>query len=134
MSHAAEHPTRAQHHARRPARSVDADRVTTAQRWAIGLLAASTVLLLGYLALLVAAAWLVAAGWNAVTAGQSVTVDVLAIVADVAPSLLVGWCIGLATCAVLARGEALGARTAGATAGAIGTAAGAALLALARLF
>ena len=75
--------------------------------------------------------WLFAVGWNAVTAGESVSVDVLAIGADLAPALLVGWCTGLAGAAPsLARGEALGARAAGIAAGALGTAAGAALLAL----
>ena len=123
MSHAALHTDRPAQHARPGA-------TTTTQRWAIGVLAVSTVLLLAYLALLVAGAWLFASGWNVVTAGQPATVDVLAILADVAPSLLVGWCTGLAASAVLAGGEALGARTAGLAAGAVGTTAGAAVLAL----
>ena len=123
MSHAALHTDRPAQHARPGA-------TTTTQRWAIGVLAVSTVLLLAYLALLVAGAWLLASGWNVITAGQPATVDVLAILADVAPSLLVGWCTGLAASAVLAGGEALGARTAGLAAGAVGTTAGAAVLAL----
>ena len=90
----------------------------------------STLALLGYVALLVVANWLFAVGWNAVTTGESVSVDVLAIGADLAPALLVGWCTGLAAAAVLCRGEALGPRTAGLAAGALGTAVGAALLAL----
>ena len=60
----------------------------------------------------------------------SVSIDVLSVAADVAPALLVGWCTGLATSAALARGEALGARAAGIAAGALGTTAGAAVLAL----
>ena len=123
MSHAALHTDRPAQHAR-------PDAATTTQRWAIGVLAVSTVLLLAYLALLVAGGWLLASGWNAITGGSPATVDVLAILADVAPSLLVGWCTGLAASAVLAGGEALGARTAGLAAGAIGTSAGAAVLAL----
>ncbi len=113
-----------------PARHSRRDGAATTQRWAVGVLAVSTVLLLGYAALLVVAGWLVASGWNVVTTGRSVSVDVLAIGSDLAPALLVGWCTGLAASAVLARGEALGDRTAGVTAGTIGTAAGAALLAL----
>ena len=123
MSHAALHTDRPAQHAR-------LGTTTTTQRWAIGVLAVSTVLLLAYLALLVAGAWLLVSGWNVITAGQPATVDVLAILADVAPSLLVGWCTGLAASAVLAGGEALGARTAGLAAGAVGTTAGAAVLAL----
>jgi hypothetical protein len=113
-----------------PARHSRRDGAATTQRWAVGVLAVSTVLLLGYAALLVVAGWLVASGWNVVTTGRSVSVDVLAIGSDLAPALLVGWCTGLAASAVLARGEALGARTAGMVAGTVGTAAGAALLAL----
>ena len=122
--------SRAALHTDRPAQHARLGATTTTQRWAIGVLAVSTVLLLAYLALLVAVAWLFASGWGVVTAGQPATVDVLAILADVAPSLLVGWCTGLAASAVLAGGEALGARTAGLVAGAVGTTAGAAVLAL----
>ena len=106
------------------------DPAVTTQRWAAGVLAASTVLLLAYAALLVAAAWLFASAWTVVTARESVSVDALAIGADLAPALLVGWCTGLAAAAVLGRGEALGARTAGVAAGVLGTAAGGALLVL----
>jgi hypothetical protein len=123
MSHAALQTDRPAQHAR-------PDAATTTQRWAIGVLAVSTVLLLADLALLVVGAWLLASGWNVVTTGQPATVDVLAILADVAPSLLVGWCTGLAASAVLTGGEALGTRTAGLAAGAVGTTAGAAVLAL----
>lgn len=123
MSHAALHSAR-------PAGSALTARVVTTQRWAVGVLAVSTLALIAYAALLVVASWLFAFGWNTVTAGESVSVDVLAIGADLAPALLVGWCTGLAASAVLARGEALGARGAGIAAGALGTTAGAALLAL----
>ena len=123
MSHAALQTDRPAQHARPGA-------PTTTQRWAVGVLAVSTVLLLAYLALLVAGGWMLASGWNVITGGQPATVDVLAILADVAPSLLVGWCTGLAASAVLAGGEALGAHTAGLAAGAVGTTAGAAVLAL----
>ena len=120
-------------HPARPARHSRRDGAATTQRWAVGVLAVSTVLLLGYAALLVVAAWLFASGWNVVTTGRPVSVDVLAIGSDLAPALLVGWCTGLAASAALARGEALGARTAGMVAGSLGTAAGAALLAVSGL-
>ena len=88
MSHAALQTDRPAQHARPGA-------TTTTQRWAVGVLAVSTVLLLAYLALLVAGGWILASGWNVITGG-----------------------------------EALGARTAGLAAGAVGTTAGAAVLAL----
>ena len=46
------------------------------------------------------------------------------------PALLVGWCTGMATSVVLARGDALGARMAGVTAGGVGVLAGALVLRL----
>ena len=62
---------------------------------------------------------------------NAVSFDVLSVATDVAPVLLVGWCTGLAASAALsARGEALGVRAAGITAGALGAVAGAAVLAL----
>lgn len=130
MSDAALEADRHSDQPHRHARRIGVDPAATTQRWAVGVLVVSTLALLAYLALLVVANWLFAVGWNAVTAGESVSVDVLAIGADLAPALLVGWCTGLAGAAVLARGESLGARTAGIAAGALGTAAGAALLAL----
>lgn len=117
-------------HTDRPTRHVRLDAAATTQRWAIGVLALSSGLLLAYATLLVAPAWLFAVGWNVVTAGHAASVDALAVGADLAPALLVGWCTGLAASAALTRGPALGARTAGVAAGAVGTAAGAALLAL----
>ena len=130
MSDAALEADRPSDHSRRPVRHVRVDSAVTTQRWAVGVLALSTLALVAYAALLVLANWLFAFGWSTVTTGESVSVDVLAIGADLAPALLVGWCTGLAGAAVLARGETLGARGAGVAAGALGTAAGAALLAL----
>ena len=75
------------------------------------------------------ATWLFASVWGGLT-HDPVSFDLLAVAPDVAPVLLVGWCTGLAASAALARGETLGARTAGITAGALGTVAGAAVLAL----
>ena len=90
-----------------------------AQRWAVGVLAVATVLLLAYLALLVAVALALRLGGGTPSPGRSAgrPSTSSAILADVAPSLLVGWCTGLAASAVLAGGEALGARTAGLAAG-----------------
>jgi hypothetical protein len=102
----------------------------TAQRWAVGVLTVSTLLLVAYLALLVLATWLFASAWNVVFSQPAGSLDVLGIVAGAAPALLVGWCTGLATSAAIARGEALGARVAGLVAGFVGTTAGAAVLAL----
>ena len=122
MSHAALHSAR-------PARTALTARVVTTQRWTVGVLALATVLLGAYLALLVTATWLLASAWGGLT-DNTVSFDLLSVATDVAPVLLVGWCTGLAASAVLARGEALGARAAGITAGALGTVAGAAVLAL----
>ena len=133
MSDAALEADRHSDQPHRHARRMGVDPAATTQRWAVGVLVVSTLALLAYLALLVAASWLFAVGWNALTAGEPVSVDVLAIGSDLAPALLVGWCTGLAASAVLARGEALGARTAGMVAGTLGTAAGAALLAVSGL-
>ncbi|HET6968463.1 MAG TPA: hypothetical protein VFI44_09310 [Ornithinibacter sp.] len=108
----------------------DVDRLRTTQRWAVSVLAVATAALLAWLAVLVAASWLAVAALTAVTSGGPVTVDLLAVVGDAAPVLLVGWCTGLATTATLARGEALGARTAGLVSGAVGSVAGGAVLAL----
>ncbi len=119
-------------HSARPVRSALTARVVTTQRWTVGVLALSTVLLGAYLALLVTATWFFASVWGGLTR-TTVSFDLLPLVADVAPVLLVGWCTGLAASAALTRGEALGARAAGITAGALGTAAGAAVLALAGL-
>ena len=130
MSDAALEADRHSDQPHRHARRIGVDPAATTQRWAVGVLVASTLALLAYAALLVVASWLFTFGWNALRAGEPVSVDVLAIGADLAPALLVGWCTGLAGAAVLARGESLGPRTAGIAAGALGTAAGAALLAL----
>ena len=122
MSHAALHSAR-------PARSALTARVVTTRRWAIGVLAISTLLLVAYLVLVVALTWFFASTWNGL-AGGSLSIDLFSVAADVAPALLVGWCTGLATSAALTGGESLGPRTAGIVAGVLGSTAGAALLAL----
>ena len=116
-------------HSARPARSALTARVVTTQRWTVGVLALATVLLGAHLALLVTASWFLASAWGGLT-HTTVSFDLLSVATDVAPVLLVGWCTGLAASAALARGEALGARAAGLTAGALGGVAGAAVLAL----
>ena len=115
--------------ARPAARHAGSDPATTTRRWAVGVLAAATTVLAAYVVALVAGIWLVAVAWSAVTSTEAV-LDVGGIIRDMAPALLVGWCLGLAASAVLARGETLPPRLAGVTAGALGTASGAAVLAL----
>lgn len=115
--------------AHQPARHARTDAAVTTRRWAVGVLAVATTVLAAYLMALVAAVWLFTVAWGAVTS-QPASVDLLSVARDLAPTLLVGWCTGLAASAVLARGDALGPRLAGVAAGALGTASGAAVLAL----
>lgn len=103
-------------------------RFVRARRWAVGVLVAGTLAAAAYLAAVLAAAWLIASAYGAVTASRSPRLDVVAAAADFAPGLLVGWCTGLAAVAVLARGETLGHRAAGVTAGGVGVLAGALVL------
>lgn len=91
-----------------------------ARRWTVGVLGVGTVALLVHATLLVAMAWLLGSVFEAVTARESVQVDLFAVAADVAPVLLLGWCSGMATSASIARGETLGARTAGVVSGTVG--------------
>ena len=114
-------------------RAGGADRVRTTQRWTVASLVLATVVLLAYVAVLVTTAWLFVSAWDAVTARETVSMDLLGVAQDLAPVLLVGWCTGFATSAALARGEALGPRTAGLVAGSTGAAAGAVVLALTNL-
>ena len=107
-----------------------ADRVRTTQRWAVSVLALATVVLLAWAVALVAASWLAVTAVAAVTSAGPVSFDLRSVAAGVAPVLLVGWCTGLACAAVLAGGEALGARAAGIVAGAVGSTAGVAVMAL----
>ena len=111
-------------------RTGDAHRVRTTQRWTVASLVLATVVLLAYVALLVTTAWLFVSAWDAVAGRETAPIDVLGVATDLAPVLLVGWCTGFATSAVLARGEALGPRTAGLVAGSTGAAAGTVVLAL----
>lgn len=114
--------------ARSAARHAATDAVATTRRWAVGVLAVATTLLLGGVALLLALGWFLMEAWTGEAHDRAA--DVLAVTRDLAPVLLVGWCTGLAAGAVLGRGEAMGPRLAGIAAGALGTASGAAVLAL----
>lgn len=105
-------------------------RFVRARRWTVGVLVAGTLAAAAYLAAVLAAVWLIASAYGAITAGGSARLDVAAAAADLAPGLLVGWCTGLAAVSVLARGEALGPRAAGVTAGGLGVLAGALVLRL----
>ena len=101
-----------------------------AQGWAVGVLAVATTALLGYVVALAAVASLVGIALDAVRHRGSPSVDLSLVAADVLPGLLVGWCIGLATTTVLARGESMSPRAAGLVSGVVGATAGAAVLAL----
>ncbi|WP_404385438.1 hypothetical protein LL946_05135 [Knoellia locipacati] len=106
-----------------------ADRVRTARRWAVGVLAVATLLLVAYLALVLVAVWLVGAAIDVLSSQDVGSLDVAGLFVTAVPGLLVGWCVGLGATWVLARGEALGARAAGLTSGAVGVLGGAAVLA-----
>ena len=110
--------------------ATEASRVRRAQAWAVGVLSVATLALLAYVVALVAVASVVGAALDAVRHRHSLEVDLSLVAADVLPGLLVGWCIGLATTAVLARGEALGPPAAGLASGMVGASAGAAVLTL----
>ncbi|WP_377645219.1 hypothetical protein [Oryzobacter terrae] len=104
-----------------------AHRLHTAQRWAAGVLALATLVLVGYLALVAAAVGLAAWVLGVVRPGTG-SFDLSALVVDALPALLVGWCTALATTTVLARGVSMGARVAGVTSAAVGIVLGALVL------
>ncbi len=103
-------------------------RYRRARRWTVGVLVAATLALAVWVALLLLGAWLVGSAYDLLTGKSSGGVDLAVVAADVLPGLLVGWCAGLASLAVIVRGEALGPRACGLASGALGTAVGAALL------
>lgn len=115
MSHAAVHTD---HHV--PPR--------TASAWADVVLAIATLVLLVYVACVVAASWLVVSALSVVTPLEPADLDVVAVAADVAPGLLVGWCTGRVVAALLEPGESMPPAVAGLLAGALGVTAGAAVL------
>lgn len=97
-------------------------RVATAQRWAAVALGVATVALLG------AVAWFLEA--RGATGGLDVR-GALSIASMVLPGVLVGWCTGFATLALLARDELFHPRLVGLVAALVGCVLGAALLPLA---
>lgn len=99
-----------------------------AQVWAAGVLGLATLVLLAYLVALVALASVVGFALDAVRGTDTLSVDLSLVAVDVLPGLLVGWCVGLATTTLLARGEAMGPRAAGLLSGTIGAVAGATVL------
>ncbi len=104
----------------------------TSQRWASGVLALATLVLLGYLALVAAAAGL--AAWALGVRPDAGSLDLSGLVVDSLPALLVGWCTALAATTVLARGESMGARLAGVTSAAVGIVLSALVLKVSGLF
>lgn len=103
----------------------------TARRWAVAVLAVGTLVLAAYLAfVMLAAAMVVALLGGVLDLGPS-RLDPVGVATDVAPGLLVGWCLGLAAEAALAGRTSLGPRATGLVAGLLGTMAGVGVLALA---
>jgi len=99
-------------------------------RWATGVLAAATAALLLYLGALVLMGWLAVAAFAVLRPSASLSLDVPGMFADVAPALLVGWCVGRAAAAVLEPGESMPPAAAGVVAGLLGAGAGAVVLSL----
>ena len=104
--------------------------VRTARRWALGVLVVGTVVLAGYLVLVLVGVWLVGVTVEAVTARDVGSLDVAGLLLAALPGLVLGWGVGLGATAVLARSEVLGARLSGLAAGAVGVLTGAAVLAV----
>lgn len=100
-----------------------------ARRWAVGVLAAGTVVLMAWLVLVLAAVWLVGSAIEQVASRDLGSPDVGGLIVTALPGLAVGWGVGLGAATLLGRGEAMGARAAGVTAGLLGVVVGAALLA-----
>lgn len=93
--------------------------VTTARRWAAGGLGAAT------LALLAVVVWFLEAFGATADLGLQ---GVLSIASMVLPGLLVGWCTGFATLALLVRDELFHPRLVGLVAALVGSVLGAAVL------
>lgn len=93
------------------------------------MLLVGTVVLVGYLVLVVAAAALAASFASAVGLVDHVPpLDVPGLLADVAPGPLVGWGVGLVTARALSGGAAVGHRLAGVASGVLGCVVGAVVL------
>jgi len=117
-------------HLSRSVRRARSTRERSASAWANVVLAVGTVAALLHTVVLVAVAWGFAWAYDVVTGQEPGSVDVLGAAVDLAPALLVGWCLGRAAAAALEQGEALPPAGAGVAAGALGVVAGAAVLAL----
>lgn len=97
--------------------------------WAVAVLLVGTFALAGYLVLAVAAAALAVSFAAAIgLVDRAPPLDVLRLVADVAPGVLVGWGVGLVTARALSGGAALGHRLAGVASGVLGCVVGAVVL------
>ena len=102
----------------------------SATRWATWVLAAATAALLLYLGALVVMGRLAVAALAVLLPSSSPALDVAGLVADAAPALLVGWCVGRASAAVLEPGASMPPAAAGIVAGLLGAGAGGFVLAL----
>ncbi len=105
----------------------------TARWWAVGVLSLGTLALAAWLVVLVAAGAMAAFTIGILRPQTPVDLDVAGLVLASLPGLLVGWCVGLATTAVVSRGEALGPRTGGTVGALVGLVAGALVLRLSGL-
>jgi hypothetical protein len=130
MSHAAQPVvTRASAHAPRAGSSLLWARGSVT-RWATAVLALATVALLLYLGALVVVGWLAVAALAVLRPSSAPVVDVSGMLVDAAPALLVGWCVGRASAAVLEPGTSMPPAAAGVVAGLLGAGAGAVVLSL----
>ncbi|MFC7491020.1 MULTISPECIES: hypothetical protein [unclassified Knoellia] len=105
-------------------------RPLSARWWAVGVLSAATLVLAGYLTLVIVAAWLLVSAVDAVRDVETAALDLTSLLLDVAPGVLVGWGVGLAAAALLGRGESMQPRGAGVAAGSLGALVGVAVLAV----
>ena len=99
-------------------------------RWATVVLSLATAALLLYLAALVVVGWLAVAALAVLRPSSSPAVDVSGMLADAAPALLVGWCVGRASAAELEPGTSMPPAVAGVVAGLLGAGTGAVILSL----
>ena len=105
------------------------DPVRVARHWAVGVLAAGTVALMAHLVLVLVAVWLVGSAIEQVASRDLGSPDVGGLVVTALPGLAAGWGVGLGAATLLGRGDSMGARAAGVTAGVLGVLVGGALLA-----
>ncbi|HSF98645.1 MAG TPA: hypothetical protein VLA55_08125 [Ornithinibacter sp.] len=110
----------------------DAGRVGIVMGWARGTLTVATGVVLTLIIARVAFGRSLIEALNVTGQTEPFSSEVAGFTAAVLPGMLVGWCLGFAAAATAVRTTWLGARVAGILAGAVGVAAGTALLLLSR--